>query len=186
MKAYLQRDDPQLLSLAAEPPAAPAARHTEWVKKATKAKSTIILCLGSAPMSLTRLLIDDDAKNAKELWEELNKPCITSSTQMVLNLKQKLDSLYFDDGKVNWEVPVTEFLTICDELSPYDEQLSEKDKINKLIRSLPDSFPSFSFYISTNEVATFEIVKNAVSTELERRGNPRNMNRNGGQHGNGE
>lgn len=117
VKAYLKRDDPELLSLGAEPPATPATRHNEWHKKVTKAKITIILCLGSATMSHTRLLIEDETKNAKDLWDELNKHCTTSSTQMVLNLKQKLDSLYFNDAKGNWKVHVTEFFTICDELS---------------------------------------------------------------------
>ena len=106
---------------------------------------------------------------------------------MVLNLKQKLEPLYFDEDKGTWKTNVTEFLSICYELSAYYEELTKKDQINKLIRSLPDSFAPPSFYISTNENASFEVVKNAVSTELERCANPNNnRHRHNGNNGNGE
>ena len=77
--------------------------------------------------------------------------------------------------------------SICDELSTYDEELTKKDQINRLIRSLPDSFASLSFYISTNENTSFEVVENAVSTELELRANPNNQrHQHNGNNGTGE
>ncbi len=49
------------------------------------------------------------------------------STQAILNLKQELDSLMFDEKK-DFAVHVNKFVAICDEISSYGE---EKIKISR-------------------------------------------------------
>lgn len=39
-----------------------------WKKKASRAKSIMILALGDSALSQARLIIDDDERNAKDLW----------------------------------------------------------------------------------------------------------------------
>lgn len=51
---------------------------------------------------------------------------------MVLNMKENLKALFFGEDKGTWDTHVTKFLGICDEMGTYDEDLTEKDKINKL------------------------------------------------------
>ncbi len=75
---------------------------------------------------------------AKELWDELARLHTTTSTQAILNLKQELDSLVFDEKK-NFVVHVNTFVAICDELSSYGEEIDAKEKSSKLMRSLPPS-----------------------------------------------
>ena len=109
VKAFLQCDDPKLIGLSDALAATPAKRHNEWLAKSINAKSTIILFLGTSALSLTHLLIDDDRKRAKYLWDELSKHYTTSSTQMVLNRKQKLESFFFDERKGSWDTHVSDF-----------------------------------------------------------------------------
>ncbi len=71
----------------------------------------------------------------------------TTSTQAMLNLKQELDSLMFDEKK-DLAVHVNKFVAICDELSSYGEEIDAKDKSSKLIRSLPASFSALAMVTS--------------------------------------
>ncbi len=57
----------------------------------------------------------------------------TTSTQAILNLKQELDSLMFDEKK-DFAAHVNKFMAICDEISSYGEEIDAKDKSSKLIR----------------------------------------------------
>jgi len=95
--AFLRRNDVELLGLSEEPEDASAAVKKRWFEASTKAKSTIILCLGDAPLAQTRLLVDDDDRSAKELWDELMRIFTTSNTQSILNIRNELDRLVFED-----------------------------------------------------------------------------------------
>lgn len=90
--------------------------------KSTNAESTIILFVGIRAFFVTRLRVIDDRKTAKDLWDQLSKHYTTSSIQMVRNLKQKLETLFFDEHKGSWDTHVTAFFSICDELGTYDEE----------------------------------------------------------------
>ena len=65
MKAYIRRDDPLLLGLSQKPENFSPTSHANWLKKSVKAKSNITLSLGDAPMSRTRVIVDDDDATAK-------------------------------------------------------------------------------------------------------------------------
>jgi len=71
--AFLRRDDPPLVGPKEDPNQASEAERQEWLKRSIKAKSNIILSLGDSALAQTRLIIDDDNKTAKELWEALAK-----------------------------------------------------------------------------------------------------------------
>ncbi len=68
--AYLRRCDPDLLALS-ERPEEGSENLKAWIEKSTKAKSDIVLALGSSATANTSEIIDDDHKTAKELWDEL-------------------------------------------------------------------------------------------------------------------
>jgi len=71
--AYLRRDDPLLEGLSEEPTTATATTRMNWLKKATRAKSNIILSLGDSALAQTWLFVDGDDKTAKDLWLELKQ-----------------------------------------------------------------------------------------------------------------
>lgn len=169
--AFLRRDDPQLVGLT-ENPGGSQQTQKIWLEKSTRAKSNIILCLGADALSQTRTFIDDDDRTAKELWEELERIYTTTSAQAIQNLHQRLDALVYDEKK-DWNDHISTFLSICGELATYDAELSDADKVSKLIRSLPPSFSALAM-VSHLTSTSFDNVKIAVAAELERRANPHN------------
>ena len=171
--AFIRKDDPELVGLSFRPEGVSQSTLRNWTKLSTQAKSNIVLSLGSDAFSQTRKIIDDDEQSAKHLWDELNRIYTTTSGQAVQNLRQKLDSIVFDESK-DWNSHVSSFLTICEELATYDAEVTETEKTSKLIRSLPASFSPLAM-ISTITSTTFEKVVNAVEAELSRRANPNNL-----------
>ncbi len=97
-------------------------------------------------------------KTAKELWDELARLHTTTSTQAVLNLKQQLDSLMFDEKK-DFSAHVKRFVAICDELASYGEEVDPKDKSSKLIRSLPSSFSALAMVTSATDTTLDKLLK---------------------------
>ena len=63
--------------------------------RSARAKGSVILCLGDAVASQTRMFADDDDKTALDLWKELERIFIMSNAQVVQDMKQKLDTLIF-------------------------------------------------------------------------------------------
>lgn len=120
--------DPQLIALfdKLEEAVSQTVKQT-WFKKSTKAKSNIILCLVPDAFSQTRAVIDDDQKTAKDLWEELERMCSTTSAQAIQNLHQRLDALVFDEKK-DWNDHISTFLSICGGLATCDAELTDSDK----------------------------------------------------------
>ena len=116
MKAYIRRDDPLLLGLSEKPENFSPDTHSQWLKRSVKAKSNITLSLGDAPMSRTRLTIDDDDASAKDLWDELNIIYTETNAQAVQNLKNELDALIYKDG-ADWNTHVTSFLAVAGKLA---------------------------------------------------------------------
>ncbi len=90
----------------------------------------------------------------------------------IINLKLQLDSLVYDEKK-DFSVHVNKFLAICDELASYGEEIDQKDKSSKLIRSLPPSFSALAMVTSVTETS-FDKIAEAVKAELARRSNPNN------------
>jgi len=168
--AYLRRDDPLLEGLSEEPTTATATTRMNWLKKATRAKSNIILSLGDSALAQTRLFVDGDDKTAKDLWLELERIYATSNQQAIQNIKNTLDALQFLDGN-DWNAHVTKFMTMVGELATYDEELSEKEKVSKLLRSLPNSFSPLAMVSHISSISLDGLI-NAVQAEISRRSNP--------------
>jgi len=81
--------------------------------------------------------------------------------------------LVFDEKK-SWHDHVTKFLTIVGEFSTYDEDMPEKEKVSRLIRSLPHSFNPLAM-VSTLMDTGFDNIVSAVQAALARHSNPHNQ-----------
>ena len=82
--------------------------------------------------------------------------------------------MYKDCG--DWDEHFSKFMNILAQLAPLDEEVSEKEKTSKLIRSLPESFAPTAMIASLLE--TLEKVEQAVRAEVDRRNNPHNSHSN--------
>ena len=137
VRAILRRNDTELLGLTAEPATNSPTVRKKWFETMSKAKSTIILCLGDSPLSRTRRLVDNDNAAAKELWDELADIYATSNAQAILNIRTELDNLRFsDDG--DWDEHVNCFTAILGKLATYEAEIPDEEKASKLIRTLPN------------------------------------------------
>lgn len=164
--AYIRRDDP-LLKCFTEGPAENQRGYVSWAELNAKAKSVIVLSLGDEVIAKVRVLVDEDDKTAKELWDELARIHTTSSTQKIANLHQKLDNLMYDES-TNFDKHISNFLSIIDELASLDQLIQESDKATKLIRSLPPSFDALAMATSVNKLNFDELVT-AIHANIERR-----------------
>lgn len=84
------------------------------------------------------MLIDDDNVIAKALWDKLKGIYKEFNAQAILNLKQEMDYLMFEDVK-SWEDHINAFTDLLGKLATYEEELTEKENSSKLLRSLPES-----------------------------------------------
>lgn len=144
----------------------------------TKAKSIIILCIGDSPFSKILLLIDDNAKSAKELWDELEKNYnARMPTQSSTSVKRSANCVSRKPTAVGWEEHVNKFMDLLGKLATYDEKLSDNatlnlyrynDKGSKLLRTLPESFNGFEIIGQVQELKVEKVVK-AMQAEISRR-----------------
>lgn len=70
----------------------------------------------------------------------------TCKSQDFQNVRHHFDSLVFKDNE-DWnqqQTKLTKLLGIVGKMATYDEDLSDKDKIANLLRSLPNSFASLA------------------------------------------
>ncbi len=128
---------------------------------------------GPSATSKTSEIIDNDSKTAKELWNELGRLYPTTSARAVLNLKQQLDALTFHE-KNDFSAHVNKFVAICDELASHGEEIDQKDRSFKLVRSFPSSFSALAVVMSVTDTK-FDKIAGAVKAELARRANPKNL-----------
>ena len=91
----------------------------------------------------------------------------TSNTQSILKIRNELDRLAFEDGG-DWDLHVSKFLGIIGRLATYDEEVPEKEKTTKLIRTLPESLCTIAMMSYANDF-DFDRLVNVVSAELSRR-----------------
>lgn len=99
VKAYLRKDDYLLTCFTKRPQESGQEVSLNWDYKNANAKSIIILTLGVSVPAKTRLIVDDDDKTSKELWEELRFLYTTSNHQEIRNLHNRLNSLAFDEKR---------------------------------------------------------------------------------------
>ncbi len=63
-------------------------------------------------------------------------------------------------------------MSILAQLASLDEEMSEKEKASRLIRSLPQSFAPIAMV--ANFLDSFEKIEQSVRAEVDRRNNPHN------------
>jgi len=68
----------------------------------------------------------------------------------VQNIKNQLDALLYADGQ-DWNKHETSFMKLIGELATYDEEFSGKEKLSKLLRSLPESFATLAMVTHLSE-----------------------------------
>ena len=130
-----------------------------------KAKSTIFLCLGDSPLDKVRRLVDEDDTTAKQLWDELEKIYTSSNAQSILNLRQELDNLRYEEDK-SWEEHINKFMDLLSKLAiMMRRELTEKEKASKLLRSLPGSFGGFAM-IAQLQNLELEMLLQAMHAEI--------------------
>ena len=167
VSAYIRRFDAELVGFQTKPSITTVTVRNKWFESVTKANSTIILCLFGFRLSKVRLMIDDDNVTAKELWDELERIYTSSNAQTILNLRQELDNLRFEDGE-RWDSHVNKFMELLSKLATYDEKLSEKEKASKLLRSLPESFGGFAMIAQLQDLE-LERLFQGMQAEISRR-----------------
>lgn len=98
IKAYIQRDDIELIELKPRPEGATTAQIARWNRSNIRAKSAIILTLANGPMAQISNIIDDDDRSAKDLWDALARLYTALNEQTVINLLQELETLMYKEG----------------------------------------------------------------------------------------
>jgi len=167
--AYIRRQDVELLCFEDEPVQASSAIKKKWLQAMIKANTSIILSLGSGPLAQLSNLVDNDDRNAKELWEAIARLYTTSNTQILINLQSELDQLRFKDGE-NWEKHVEKFNEVLGKLASYDSPVAEDEKASKLIKTLPESFAPLAMFSEASEIS-YDRLCVVVAGELSRRKN---------------
>lgn len=165
--AYIRRYDAELVGFETEPSSNSPSIRKKWFEFVIRAKSIIVLSLGDSPLAKVRHLVDDDAVSAKQLWDELGKIYTASNAQAILNLRQDMDNLRYKEG-ASWDDHVNKFTELLNKLATYDEELSEKEKASKLLRSIPESFSGFAMIAQVQDLQ-FERLIQAMHAEISRR-----------------
>ena len=105
--AYIRRNDAELIGFEAEPSSNDPSVRKKWFELMIKAKSTLVLCLGDSPLAKVRGLVDDDDAMANVLWNELQKIYTASNAQSILNLRQEMDDLRYEEGKAGMNMSIS-------------------------------------------------------------------------------
>ena len=126
--AYIRKSDAELIGFETEPANNTPAVRKKWFDHMMKAKSTIILCLGDSPLAKIRRLVDDENLTAKTLWKELEKIYTASNAQSILNIRQEIDDLHYEEGK-SWNNHFNKFTELLSKLATYDEELNDMKKL---------------------------------------------------------
>lgn len=134
--AFILRDDMGLLRFTEEPDNAPASFQKKLLENMIRAKSKIILTLGSWPLSQIISIIYVDSRTAKELWDSLSKLFSTSNSQ---SPSTSMSSRISVSRKMTIGNPMQKFFEITGKLSEYEFSVKEEEKSSKLLRTLPES-----------------------------------------------
>lgn len=131
-----------------------------------RAKSTIVLTPGDAPLAQLSDVIDDDDRSAKELWDAIARTYTASNAQAIINLEQELENLSFDE-KNTWEKHPHKFHGVLGKLATYGSTVREEEKVSKLRRTLPESFSPLAMVAETSNVE-FDRLITTIESELAR------------------
>lgn len=111
--------------------------------------------------------MDDVARDAKDLCHKFKKIFMTSSAQEIKNLQNRLKNLSFDENHTSWDQHLSYVMEKVDEIAAFDEEPTEREKVSKLILSLPKSFEALAMITTINYMGS-ECMSNAVYAEIER------------------
>jgi len=165
--ALIRRDDVYVEGLKDRPEDVPAAATRRWEERNARAKSTITLYLGDAPLAQLSEIVDDEESNAKDLWEAVAKLYTSSNSQAVINLQRELESLSLTDTS-QWERHLQKFHEILGKIAAYGVAITEEEKSSKLLRTLPESFAPLAM-VAESSGMTFDRIIATVESEISRR-----------------
>lgn len=165
VKEVTARDDSLFIAFIDEPNKS-NENHLQRISSNTKAKCTIIFCLGDAALAKKSNVVDGDG-SAHKLRIQSKKIFNMSSTQSVTNLQIKIKYLSFREGD-NWDEHVSFFLYTLDELVAQDQLLFDADKEKEMLRTLPQLFNAMEMTSDLNNT-TFDQIVNAIQRNIERK-----------------
>lgn len=112
--------------------------------------------------------MEDKEKYAKDLWEELAKLYTTTNTQAIINLMQKFEALRFKDVG-DFSHHISSMRELADKLAYYVKKLAEADKVQYLLKLLPESFSASAQVPKFVPDLDFDKLEIAIRTEVVRR-----------------
>ena len=130
---------------------------------------TIILCLGDSRLSKVRRFVDDEEVTAKALWDELEKIYTASNAHSILNFRQEIYDLHYEEGK-SWDDHVSKLTELLSRLATYEKELTDNEEASKLLRTLPETFSCFAMIAQVQELELERIIQ-SMHSEISRRAN---------------
>lgn len=115
-------------------------------RKSAKAKYIIIVTMDDSFMAKARDIVQDEAKEAKEVWENICLIYTTSNHQAMNNLINGLDLIVFDEKREMWDKFSYKFMIIIDEFGSYDQEITDERRrqTSKLFRNPSNRSPWYA------------------------------------------
>lgn len=174
--AFMRLTDHELLGLQPEP----ENESDAWKEAQIKAKCNIMLALGTRPMYKAGSIIDDTTETAHDLWNFLADWFENSKEQVVQTIQRQIKNMKYSDGE-EWDEHEERFDLLVLKLGLYDHPISDKEKIWRLIQTLPPSFSSLHLKAPLFN-ADFFVFTNDLRTEIDRREQNDSKRRNTGNY----
>lgn len=114
----------------------PIRKKTNRTGWSAKVKYTIIPFLGNTIPAKTQSAIDNDVWSAKRLWEELKQIFTTPIQQEISTHQRELINMIFHRTRNMWDSHVSEILQFIHKISFYEQEISDIERLTKLISSL--------------------------------------------------
>lgn len=132
-------------------------------KKDNKAKSILVQCIEDSEIESLR-----DCKTAYEMWKMLGNKYEKKGLPGQLYLKRKLLSMKLKENECPIKF-VEEFDSLVRQLKSANIEITDEDLICNFLLSLPSSYNTFVTVIENLSGVTFEMVKNKLLAENEKR-----------------
>lgn len=116
-----------------------------------RAKTAIVLSLGTGRVARLGELGDSSYHTAKELWEKFANLYTTANTQVLINLQRKLDRPKFREAD-DWDHHVENFNVLLGKLASYDAPFSNSEKASKLVKTIPESLAPLALFSEVGNI----------------------------------